>query len=49
MMPAWDTGQEKMFSEVDPQPTREVAGMLRTILLALDDREPAAPSARRAV
>jgi DNA-binding MarR family transcriptional regulator len=48
MMPAWDTAQQKIFGDVDPQLARQVADMLRTVLQALGDREPAAPAARQA-
>jgi len=46
-MRAWDAVQEKMFADVDPQLARQVSDMLRTVLLAVGDDEPAAPAARR--
>ena len=47
LMPAWDTALEKMFADVDPQLARVVADMLRTVLLAVGDSEPALPVARQ--
>jgi DNA-binding MarR family transcriptional regulator len=44
---AWITVQEQMFGGVDPQLAQQASDMLRTILLALGDREPAAPVARQ--
>jgi DNA-binding MarR family transcriptional regulator len=44
---AWSTVQEQMFGGVDPQLARQTSDMLRTFLLALGDREPAAPAARQ--
>jgi len=44
---AWNTVQEKMFAEVDPQLAQQVSDMLRTVLLAVGDNEPAASVARR--
>jgi DNA-binding MarR family transcriptional regulator len=46
---AWTTILEQMFGGVDPQLARQASDMLRTILLALGDREPAAPAARQGV
>lgn len=46
---AWTTVLEQMFGGVDPQLARQASDMLRTILLALGDREPAAPAARQGV
>jgi DNA-binding MarR family transcriptional regulator len=43
---AWTTVQEQMFAGVDPQLARQTSDALRTILLALGDREPAGPAAR---
>lgn len=46
-MRAWNSVQEKMFADVDPQLAQQVSDMLRTVLLAVGDDEPAAPVARR--
>jgi DNA-binding MarR family transcriptional regulator len=46
---AWTTVQEQMFGRLDPQLTRQATDTLRTVLLALGDREPAAPAARQPV
>lgn len=46
---AWTTVEEQMFSGVDPQLARQTSDMLRKVLLALGDREPAAPAVRQAV
>ncbi|HEY6492494.1 MAG TPA: MarR family winged helix-turn-helix transcriptional regulator [Trebonia sp.] len=43
---AWCAVQEKMFGAVDPQLARQASDVLRTVLLALGDDEPAAPVAR---
>jgi DNA-binding MarR family transcriptional regulator len=43
---AWNTVQEKMFADVDPQLAQQASDMLRTVLLAVGDDEPA-PVARR--
>jgi len=42
---AWNSVQEKMFADVDPQLAQQASGILRTILLAVGDDEPA-PAAR---
>lgn len=44
---AWNSVQEKMFARVDPQLAQQTSDMLRTVLLAVGDDEPAAPVARR--
>jgi DNA-binding MarR family transcriptional regulator len=44
---AWSTVQEQMLDGVDPQFAQQASDMLRTILLALGDREPPAPAARQ--
>jgi DNA-binding MarR family transcriptional regulator len=46
---AWGDAQEKMFGGVDPQLAQQASDILRTVLLALGDHEPAAPAARQAV
>jgi DNA-binding MarR family transcriptional regulator len=46
---AWAAAQEQMLSGVDPQLADQATGALRAVLLALGDREPAAPAARQAV
>jgi DNA-binding MarR family transcriptional regulator len=43
---AWTTVQEQMFGGVDPQFGRQASDMLRTVLLAIGDHEPAAPVVR---
>lgn len=43
---AWNTVQEKIFADVDPQLAQQASDILRTILLAVGDDEPAAPVAR---
>ena len=45
---AWATAQEQMFAGMDPQFAQQATDTLRTVLLALGDREPVAPVARRA-
>jgi DNA-binding MarR family transcriptional regulator len=44
---AWNAVQEKMFADVDPQLAQQASDMLRTILVAVGDDEPAVPVARR--
>ena len=44
---AWNTVQDKMFADVDPQLAQQASDVLRTVLLAIGDDEPAAPVARR--
>jgi DNA-binding MarR family transcriptional regulator len=44
---AWNAVQEKMFANVDPQLAQQASDMLRTLLLAVGDDEPAAPVTRR--
>ena len=44
---AWNTVQEKMFADVDPQLAQQASDILRTLLLAVGDDEPAAPATRR--
>jgi DNA-binding MarR family transcriptional regulator len=44
---AWCAVQEQMFGGVDPQCARHASDLLRTILLALGDREPAGPAGRQ--
>jgi DNA-binding MarR family transcriptional regulator len=46
---AWTTVQEQMFSAVDPQLIQQANDTLRTVLLAIGDREPAAPIVRQGV
>jgi DNA-binding MarR family transcriptional regulator len=43
---AWNTVQEKMFAGVDPQLAQQASDILRTVLLAVGDGEPAASAAR---
>ena len=43
---AWNIAQEKMFAGVDPQLAEQASDILRTILLAVGDNEPAAPASR---
>jgi DNA-binding MarR family transcriptional regulator len=43
---AWAATQEQMFAGVDPQLARQASDTLRTILIALGDREPATAPAR---
>jgi DNA-binding MarR family transcriptional regulator len=47
-MRAWTAAQEQMFGGIDPLLAREGADILRKVLLALGDREPAAPATRQA-
>jgi DNA-binding MarR family transcriptional regulator len=47
-MRSWAAAQEQMFGGVDPPLARQAADTLREILLALGDREPAAPATRQA-
>jgi DNA-binding MarR family transcriptional regulator len=47
-MRAWAAVQEQMFGGVDPLLARQAANILRQVLLALGDREPAAPATRQA-
>lgn len=44
---AWTAAQEKMFGGVDPQLAEQASDILRMVLLALGDREPAAPVAHQ--
>jgi DNA-binding MarR family transcriptional regulator len=43
---AWTTAQQQMFRGVDPQIARQASDVLRSVLLAIGDAEPAAPAAR---
>jgi DNA-binding MarR family transcriptional regulator len=47
-MRAWAAVQEQMFGGVDPLLARQAVDILRKVLLALGDREPAAPATRQA-
>ena len=46
-MRAWSAAQEQMFAGVDALLARQVSDALREVLLALGDREPAAPATRK--
>jgi DNA-binding MarR family transcriptional regulator len=48
IMRAWAAVQERMFAGMNPQVAEQGSAMLRTILLALGDRDPGAPPSRQA-
>lgn len=46
-MRAWSAAQRQMFAGVDPPLACQASDALREVLLALGDREPAAPATRK--